>query len=111
MPETPEGLFALQGERGLAVKPSVEVGLVHGQKPGEERVFKSRLLAEPLDLAPEGCLGILLKKIGDRLELHDPLHRTASFKDRPTARRCQPTSLAAVNPTPWGYSPYEEGRR
>ena len=66
MPETPEGLFPLQGERGPAFKPSVEVGLGHAQKPGEERVPNSRLLAEPLDLAPEGCFVILLKKIGNR---------------------------------------------
>src|SRR5208337_1207549 len=77
MPETAESLFALQGQRAPAVNPSLVIGLVHAQKPSKERVINSCLLAEPLNLATKGVLGLLLEKIGNGLELHDTLHRFA----------------------------------
>src|SRR5271157_1992358 len=77
IPETAESLFALQGQRAPAINPSLETGLVHAQKPSEERVINSCLLAEPLDLVAHGVLGLLLEKIGNGLELHDTLRGRA----------------------------------
>src|SRR5271157_3289483 len=64
-------------QRAPAINPSLETGLVHAQKPSEERVINSCLLAEPLDLVAQGVLGLLLEKIGNGLELHDTLRGRA----------------------------------